>query len=308
VDATGKVWTGVQRRELTLASDEEQELKTCFVVMPITTPTAYVQESEDPEHFAHVLDHLFIPALESLGYQVILPSVTGSELIHAEIIKNLEQADLALCDLSSLNPNVFFELGIRTALDRPMVLVRDKLTLQIPFDLAAINVFTYDGSLQPWILKEEIPRLTAHIKASVKSGSGAGNAMWHYFGLTKRASPAEIAGDPQAAKVDLILAEMTKMQQREHLEDSRVGGFSANISQQEANSSRMVNLVRTRIARAAEREGILLMMHYSPDSHTLYLGTTDIPIPPELKDYISEVSDMSDIRIHIFPPIPSGNK
>lgn len=72
---------------MTLASDEEQKPKTCAIVMPITTPAAYTEPDGDAEHFAHVLDHLFRPALESLKYQVLLPSVEGSELIHAEIVK-----------------------------------------------------------------------------------------------------------------------------------------------------------------------------------------------------------------------------
>jgi hypothetical protein len=200
-----------------MAGSEDQEPKTCFVVMPVTTPALYAEQSDDPDHFAHVLVHLFMPALESLGYQVILPSVTGSELIHAEIIKNLEQADLVLCDLSSLNPNVFFELGIRTALDRPIVLVRDSLTPQVPFDLAAINVFTYDGSLKLWVVKDEVTRLTSHIKATAKSTSGTGNPMWRYFGLTQRAGPAEIE-NPVEAKLDLILSELTKLNQRSVIE------------------------------------------------------------------------------------------
>ena len=47
------------------------------------------------------------------------PTASGSDLIHAKIIKNLETADLVLCDMSALNPNVFFEFGMRTALNKP---------------------------------------------------------------------------------------------------------------------------------------------------------------------------------------------
>jgi hypothetical protein len=99
-------------------SDAGDSAKTCFVAMPITTPTAYAEKLSDPEHFVHVLDHLFMPALQAAGLTVIPPSVGGSEMIHAEIIRNLEQADYVICDLSGLNPNVLFELGIRTSLDR----------------------------------------------------------------------------------------------------------------------------------------------------------------------------------------------
>jgi hypothetical protein len=35
---------------------------TCFVAMPMTTPAALVDGYDnDPDHFLHVLEHLFIP-------------------------------------------------------------------------------------------------------------------------------------------------------------------------------------------------------------------------------------------------------
>src|SRR5690242_2160464 len=106
---------------------------TCFVAMPISVPDEYVDTYSDRnEHFLHAFNHLFTPAIIECGYEVIPPAVSGSELIHAEIIKNLEQADLLLCDISCLNPNVFFELGIRTALDRPVAIVKDDHTKRIP--------------------------------------------------------------------------------------------------------------------------------------------------------------------------------
>lgn len=185
--------------------------RTCFVAMPVTTPSFYAEKFDDPEHFAHVLAHLFVPALEEVGLTVIPPSVRGGEVIHAEIIRNLEQADLVLCDLSSLNPNVFFELGIRTSLDRPVALVKDSLTKQIPFDLNAVNTLTYDGSLSPWKLKLDIPLLADHINSTLNNGN-PGNSIWRYFGLTKRATPSTAGANPVEAKLDLLLSEFEKFQ------------------------------------------------------------------------------------------------
>jgi hypothetical protein len=176
--------------------------------MPVTTPTSYADDLRDADHFGHVLEHLFKPALEQAGYTVIPPKMLGAALIHAEIIKHLEQADLVLADLSGHNPNVFFELGIRTSLDRPVILVKDARTDMIPFDLGTINVLTYDESLAAWTLDEEINGLAAHV-SYVPTGDSSGNAMWRYFGLTKRGGPAE-AGSLEE-KVDLLLAEVAKL-------------------------------------------------------------------------------------------------
>lgn len=192
---------------------ESARPKSCFVVMPITTPSSYIEKYADEDHFPHVLDHLFRPALGQTGYKIIPPTVAGSELIHAEIIRNLEQADLVLCDLSSLNANVFFELGIRTSLDRGVVLVKDNQTASIPFDLNAVNVMTYDASLAPWALNKEIGRLVAHVESATHTG-GKGNAMWRYFGLTKRAEPSEGSANPIEAKLDILLEELRRSQYR----------------------------------------------------------------------------------------------
>jgi hypothetical protein len=176
--------------------------------MPVTTPVGYAEDLRDTDHFGHVLAHLFTPALERTGYEVIPPKMLGAALIHAEIIRHLEQADLVLADLSSHNANVFFELGIRTSLDRPVVLVKDKRTTAIPFDLGTINVLTYDEALAPWTLQEEVKRLAEHV-GSVPVDGGSGNAMWQYFGLTKRGGPAQEGSIEE--KMNLLVTEVTKL-------------------------------------------------------------------------------------------------
>lgn len=172
----------------------------------------YADRYNDPEHFKHVLDYLFTPALEAAGYETVPPTAAGSDLIHAEIISNLETCELVLCDISTSNPNVFFELGIRTSLDRPVALVRDNFTLQIPFDTGSVNTHKYDASLQPWKLPTEIKNLTLHIQEAT-ARSGNRNTLWRYFGLTRRAAPAEIS-DPTQAKLDLLIDEVTRLAKR----------------------------------------------------------------------------------------------
>jgi len=177
--------------------------------MPITTPEAYAKQFNDADHFIHVLEYLFVPALKKGNYEVVSPISVGSELIHAAIIKNLEQCDLVLCDISGLNPNVFFELGIRTSLDKPVVLVKDSLTPAIPFDTSSINALTYDAGLRPWLLKSEIERLVEHISTTEARSDGR-NPLWRFFGLTQPAEPA-LVDDPVEAKLDLLMAEISEL-------------------------------------------------------------------------------------------------
>jgi hypothetical protein len=179
----------------------------CFVIMPISTSKdAAGDYGGDDLHFAHVLDHLFVPAIERAGLEVVKPIIKGADLIHAEIVKQLEEADMVLCDMSGLNANVFFELGIRTALDRPAALVKDDKTGQVPFDASVINHHTYDSSLSPWKLEKEIQTLSEHLSETSQRAGGR-NGLWRYFGLTQRAEPAEIE-NPLEEKIDLVLEEV----------------------------------------------------------------------------------------------------
>ena len=99
-----------------------EEKKTCFAIMPISDPTGY-----EAGHFLKVYEDIFKPAIEEVGYTPHrVDEDSASSLIQTKIIRNLIEAPMAICDLSTRNPNVLFELGIRQAFDKPVVLVQEK--------------------------------------------------------------------------------------------------------------------------------------------------------------------------------------
>jgi hypothetical protein len=69
---------------LSQGRSEAAGMAKCFVVMPISMLDIYADRYNDLEHFEHVLDYLFIPALEAAGYEAVSPAITGSDLIQAE--------------------------------------------------------------------------------------------------------------------------------------------------------------------------------------------------------------------------------
>ncbi len=157
----------------------------CFIIMPISTPADLLDNYGDEDHFEHVLDYLFVPAVKKAGLTPIRPLAEGADLIHARIVEQLENSDLVLCDMSSLNPNVFFELGIRTALDKPISLVKDDATPRVPFDTGIINYHEYSSDLSPWLLSEQVEVLANHLMKSTRE-SDPHNSLWKYFGITSR--------------------------------------------------------------------------------------------------------------------------
>jgi nucleoside 2-deoxyribosyltransferase len=162
-------------------------MKKCFIIMPVSTPENSLEfYNGDVDHFLHVLDCLFVPAIKSCGLEPILPIVAGSDLIHAKIVKSLSSADLVLCDMAQLNPNVFFEFGIRTALNKPVALVTDEVTKNIPFDTGIINYHRYNSSLQGWLIQDEVKKLSDHLTNTIESEPNR-NSLWKYFGITESA-------------------------------------------------------------------------------------------------------------------------
>lgn len=119
-----------------------EEKKTCFVIMPISDPSGY-----EEGHFLKVYQDVFSPAIEAAGYiphRVDEDSKSG--LIQTKIIQNLLEAPMAICDLSARNPNVLFELGIRQAFNKPVVIVQQEGTERI-FDVGCISCIDYDAQM-----------------------------------------------------------------------------------------------------------------------------------------------------------------
>ena len=187
---------------------EVETKPTCFIIMPITTPAERLTDyGDEVDHFKHVMEALFIPAVAAAGYEPVKPHFSGSPVIQGQIIKNLINADLVLCDMSILNPNVFFELGVRSAMNGPVAAVRDHLTPKIPFDVGSVSAYEYDGSLAAWRLDDQREKLAAHLQAT--AGTGSHNELWRYFGITQTAAtpPEGTPAEVMQATLNELLAE-----------------------------------------------------------------------------------------------------
>lgn len=112
--------------------------KECFVIMPIADQDGY-----EPDHFKLVYEDIIKIACNDAGFKPIrADDVKQTNLIHKDILQKILETPIAICDLSSNNPNVLFELGIRQAFDKPVVLIKDKITKSI-FDLSPLRYTEY---------------------------------------------------------------------------------------------------------------------------------------------------------------------
>lgn len=182
---------------------KQPENKNCFVIMPIADCDGY-----EKGHFVHVYEDIIKPAIDKTQFKAIrADEVKESNLIHLDILRKLIEAPIAVCDLSTRNPNVLFELGIRQAFDKPVVLIQEKGTPKI-FDIAPIRYLEYSKELKYHEVLDTQKKLQEAIEAtkSVEGESGNVNSIVKLLALN---SPAAIPNLDKSNKEVLTLDYMS---------------------------------------------------------------------------------------------------
>ncbi len=253
------------------------------MIMPISVPEVMLGKYRDGEdHFEHILNHLFVPATEQAGYVPIPPIAKGSDLIQANIIENLETADLVLCDISCLNPNVFFEFGIRCALNKPVCIVKDEHTPKdrVPFDTTILNYIEYKSSLDGWDIQNEVKKLAQHLTESAKRSKGE-NTLWKYFGLKFEAAPYKVESGPDA-KLEYFSLQMDWLGKKiDNLEKIQRLGKSRVYRHEEAYLEKIFDFITDLIPSGVEAS----MIAFS-EPNLITINHTE-QLDPETKDSIS---------------------
>ncbi len=275
--------------------------KTCFIAMPVTTTLAHAEQYGDRAHWHHVMESLFVPAVEAAGFEPWRPVAKGSHLIHAEIVRQLEQADMVLVDMSQSNPNVFFELGVRTSVNKPIALVRSDPAMPIPFDVSGINTHTYDPALKAWHIASEVQVLAEHLCDAERSCAGE-NPMWRQFGLALKANEPTSESSPAEARLEVISRQLSEMAARmntlAHARRTTTDAWNYSEGNEMSRSPSVNETVAHIAAMAADHsvacdvefnleEGFLITVLGKPDSPTelrtfkasveSYLGLEDVP-------------------------------
>ena len=130
----------------TLIIEERDHLKeiNCGLIMPISDIGEYTEQ-----HWLDVKEMIINSLRESTKYKFnigIVSDQKGSSIIHNSIVQGLYDSEIIICDISALNSNVMFELGMRLAFDRPVIIIKDNLTVA-PFDINSIKYEQYSSDL-----------------------------------------------------------------------------------------------------------------------------------------------------------------
>jgi hypothetical protein len=129
----------------------------CGIIMPISDSAGY-----DPGHWLEVR-RLIVRAAEQVGYTAGMVSENdGQDVIHRSIVKNIYHNDLVVCDVSSLNPNVMLELGLRMANKKPLIVIFDGEGVY-PFDIKNMLYIPYPKGLHHFKVENFVQELTARM-------------------------------------------------------------------------------------------------------------------------------------------------
>ncbi len=104
---------------------------SAFVIMPLD------------EVLKPVYELLIRPILEEEGFAVErADDIESQQNILKDILNNIRSSDLIVADLTDLNPNVFYELGIAHAFRRNVLLLTQTIE-EVPFDLRPYRLLEY---------------------------------------------------------------------------------------------------------------------------------------------------------------------
>lgn len=142
------------------AADPEERI-CCGVVMPISATSNHVET-----HWKDVLK-LLHRAISNAGFEPVnVWESSSNDRISERIVGNLFNLPLVVVDISDLNPNVMFELGLRLSSKKPTIVVCNSGG-EIPFDIRDFEALFYPTDLNIIQIEEFFSKLEKSIKEGV---------------------------------------------------------------------------------------------------------------------------------------------
>lgn len=130
---------------------------TCFVMQPFAPP------------LGDYYDKIYKPAIEKAGLKPVRADadIFGTGKIMDQVWDGICAAKVLVAELTTRNPNVFYELGLAHALEKPVVLISSRED-DVPFDLQHIRVIYYDVNDPFWGTKL-IEKVAENILSAIKN-------------------------------------------------------------------------------------------------------------------------------------------
>jgi hypothetical protein len=121
----------------------------CFVLMPFGKK---IDETGRLIDFDQIYEKIIRPGIEAADLESIRASEeTAGGFIHKRRFERLMLCDYAVADLTTANPNVFYELGMRHGVRPHTTVLMSCRGMCLPFDIAPLHLvrYTLDASGSP---------------------------------------------------------------------------------------------------------------------------------------------------------------
>lgn len=119
--------------------------KKCFIITPIGSDNSEIRRAADG-----VIDAVIIPTLTVMGFKeeniAVAHRMPNPGSINKQIIQRIIEDDLVITNLTTLNPNVMYELALRHAVRKPVIQICEEGT-KLPFDIVEERTIFYTNDM-----------------------------------------------------------------------------------------------------------------------------------------------------------------
>lgn len=173
----------------------------CFVIAPIGERTSLARKQSDT-----ALYYIIEPALADLYQIKRADSDERSGEITQQMFMDIVAADLIVCNLSGLNPNVMYELGVAHTLSKRVIHIFDSKTT-LPFDVRQHRAIDFDveDPESHRIAAERVRRFEKSLRTGARTAEGGGVSNPYTDAIR------ENAGKDEAEKYPAILEELEEL-------------------------------------------------------------------------------------------------
>src|SRR6266436_2783059 len=180
--------------------------KLCFVIGPIGS-----EDSDVRIHADWLLEEIIQPVMATfLEYDE--PKRADQDhrpgLIDAQLINDLLTADLVIADLSGLNPNAFYEIGIRHMAQKPIIHMQ-LADEKIPFDLSLYRAIKFSFEW-PKDIRAAREALQRSIEAIDADGYQIENPVTNARGIVKLEEHATPKEKVLIDQIDSLIAKLNE--------------------------------------------------------------------------------------------------